>query len=151
MAMQRRDAGLLRLHSAALVLLSCGWRNSDSAPPFTAFHELRAAWRTVISFRVGILALSIKSSVRTWSALLMPRRVLARSFKRTCALSLLGGCSPSWFTLTGLVIHALHCKRPTKSDWATSLRSLPLDIWHLSLRMTPSRRRRSLIKPRGGC
>ena len=87
----------------------------------------------------SLAALSIKSSVRKWSALLMPRRVLAKSFKRICALSLLEGCSPSWFTLACLVIQALHCKRPTKSDCATSLRSLPLDIWHLSLRMTPRR------------
>ena len=61
------------------------------------------------------MVLSIKSSVRIWSALLIPRRLLARSFKSTWALSLLEGCSPSMFTLAGLVIQALHCKRPTKS------------------------------------
>ena len=146
MAKQRRDTGFCKLSSAPLVLLSNGWRNSASVPPFAAFQELRAAWRTTISLSVGSLALSIRSSVWRWSALLTPRSVRARSFRSICALSLLEGCCPSWFTLACLVIQALHCKRPTKSDWATSLRSLPLDIWHFSLRMTPRRRRRSLSK-----
>ena len=108
-ARQRRDTGFRKLPSAPLVLLSYGWRSSDSVPPFTAFQALRAACRTTISFSVGSLVLSIKSSVRIWSALLIPRRLLARSFKSTWALSLLEGCSPSMFTLAGLVIQALHC------------------------------------------
>ena len=98
-ARQRRDTGFRKLSSAPLVLLSYGWRNSANVPPFTAFQELRAAWRTTISFSVGSLALSIKSSVRTWSALLTPSIDLARSFKRIWAWSLPKGCSPSWFTL----------------------------------------------------
>ena len=140
-AMQRWEIGCLRFLVEALERSSYVVSSPSKALPWTAFQLESAACRTTISFTLGILYLSKRSSTLKCSALVWPNRVLARSFKATWAGPL---DAESTFPFAGAlkragrVTNALHCRRPIINDFPISLRSFPRGNWQARFLTRPS-------------